>query len=149
MRRLNPFLIVTGLIGLVANLLAIAGYLTGRQALGGWHPDPGLLAALTFVLLAYSLIIWSALTWRWMHLRAEAPTPTPRRAAMALLNALVAFPLLTFWLDLLFSIVLYVDVPPAQRWLLALLHAALVAPLVALACSAIAEALGPLLTSRG
>ncbi len=149
MKRLHPFLVVTGLIGVGANLLAIFGYLAGNHDLGGWQPDPGLVAALTFVLLAYALTVWSTLTWRWTQARASAPDAVPtQHAARLLLNGLAAFPLLTFWLDLLFSITLYSDVPTPSRWLLAMLHAALATPIVALASTAVAEAIGPML-ARG
>lgn len=144
MKRLHPFLVVTGLFGVAANLLAIFGYLAGTRDLAGWHFDPGLVAALTLVLLAYGLTVWATLTWRWT--RARADEATPRHTAMLLLNGLVAFPLLTFWLDLVFSVVLYPDVPTALRWLLAMLHAGLATPIVALASTAVAEAIGPLLT---
>lgn len=144
MKRLHPFLVVTGLFGVAANLLAIFGYLAGNRHLGDWQPDPGLVAALTLVLLAYGLTVWATLTWRWTESRADAAAS--RRTAMLLLNGLVAFPLLTFWLDLVFSVVLYPDVPTALRWLLAMLHAGLATPIVALASTAVAEAIGPLLT---
>ena len=146
MKRLHPFLVVTGLFGIAANLLAIFGYLAGNRDLGGWHPDPGLIAALSLVLLAYGLTVWAILTWRWTRARTAADAPAPRRIAMLLLNGLAAFPLLTFWLDLVFSVVLYPDVPTPLRWLLAMLHAGLVTPIVALASTAVAEAIGPLLT---
>lgn len=144
MKRLHPFLVVTGLFGVAANLLAIFGYLAGTRDLGGWHPDPGLVAALTLVLLAYGLTVWATLTWRWTEARADAAAS--RRTAMLLLNGLAAFPLLTFWLNLVFSVVLYPDVPTPLRWLLAMLHAGLATPIVALASTAVAEAIGPLLT---
>ncbi len=147
MKRLHPFLVVTGLIGVGANLLAIFGYLGGNHDLGGWHPDPGLVAALTFVLLGYALTVWATLTWRWTQSRPASPNvaPSPHQARL-LLNGLVAFPLLTFWLNLLFSIALYSDVATASRWLLAMLHAGLATPIISLASTAMAEAIGPLIT---
>lgn len=149
MKRLNPFLIVTGLIGMVANILAILGYLSGERSLAGWRPNPGLVLALSIVLMAFGLVIWSTLVWRWNKRDIGTSSPNGRRAAMFLLNGLATFPLLTFWLDLLFSIVLYVDVPSPQRWLLALAHAWIVTPFAALGLTFVGETLGPLLVEKG
>lgn len=142
MRRPHPFLIVTGLVGLAANLLAIAAALRGHLLPRLGRPDPGLLAALAFVALGDVLALWSALVWRWARRQAS---PGRARAAALWLNALAALPLGTLWLYLLFSAALYADLPATHRWLLALLHGLLATPPLALGLVSVGEALGPLL----
>ncbi len=146
MRRPHPFLILTGLVGLAANLLAIVAALGGRLLPALGRPDPGLLAALAFVALGDGLALWSALVWRWARRHAS---PARRRTAAAWLNALAGLPLLTLWLYLIFGAALYADLPATHRWLLALLHGLLLTPPLALALVSIGEALGPLLGREG
>ncbi|OGO68218.1 MAG: hypothetical protein A2Z37_18140 [Chloroflexi bacterium RBG_19FT_COMBO_62_14] len=146
MRRPNAFLIVTGLVGLVANALAISSYLFSRGQIEGWRPDPGLLLVLAFVALAYSLAFWSALVWRWTRSRAaEAPDPSSRTPAF-LLNALAAFPLLALWTYLLLTTALQVEATTTQLWLISLAATWAVSPFVALGLIPVGEALGPLMT---
>jgi len=145
MKWVNWFFIVTAFFGLLANLLAILDFLSGHGILRGWQLDPGLLAVLTFVLMTYSLVVWSAFTWKWAQ-RSEAvqPSQTPRSVSL-LANGLLTFPLLVFWLYLLFSLVLYQQVAPSERWLLALAHAWIVTPFVTLGLTMVGEILGPLM----
>lgn len=148
MKRIHPFWILSGLTSMAANLVTILGYLSSRPSLGALQPNPGLVAALSFVLLAYGLAVWSALAWRWAKGRRQATAPHTARAAAFLLIGLAMLPLLTVWLNLLFTIVLYADVPTAQRWLVALAHAWVITPFVALGLTFAGEALEPVLTSR-
>ena len=145
MKWVNWFFIVTAFFGLLANLLAILDFLSGDGILRGWRLDPGLVAVVTFVLMTYTLVVWSWFTWRWAQ-RNEAAQPTQAPRSVSLLaNGLLAFPLLVFWLYLLFSLVLYRQVAPSERWLLALAHAWIVTPFVTLGLTMVGEILGPLM----
>ena len=148
MNRSNVFVIVTGVVSLVANILAILNSLSEKDPLFGWRPDRGLLTALTFVLLAYCLSMCSVLTRRWVHGQTQGPKRKSRYIAAFLLNGLVAFPLLTLWLHLLFSVVIFTEVPSTERWFLALGFSWGVTPFTALGLVAMGEALGPLLAKR-
>jgi hypothetical protein len=143
MKRLHPFLIVTGVIGALANIVAIARTLQGAPPLGRWHVSSGLVLAGSFVLLAYSLTIWSTLAWRWVRARPAAPPPS-RRAALFLANLLLTFPLLVLWTYLLISTLAPAAFPADQHWILALGLAWITSPFAAFAFVAIGEALGPL-----
>jgi hypothetical protein len=145
MKRLHPFLIFTGAIGALANIVAIASYLSGALPLARWHLSSGLVLAGTFVLLAYSLTIWSSLTWRWARARPGATTAASRRGALFLLDLLLAFPLLVLWAYLLVSALSPASFPIDQRWILGLSLAWIASPFAAFALVAIGEALGPLL----
>ncbi len=147
MKRLHPFLIFTGVIGTLANLLAIISTVSGRLplTLARWHVSNGLLLAGTFVLLAYSLTIWSSLTWRWVRARPETAAPASRHAALFLLNLLLGFPLLVLWAYLFISTLAPTTFPIDERWMLALALSWIGAPFTAFAFVAIGEALGPLL----
>lgn len=145
MKRPDLFFILTGLVSLIANLLAILAYFSDTGLFAGWRPDRGLLVALTFVLLAYGLATWSALVWRWTERRARHLMPRSRHAAALLLDGLAAFPLLALWLHLLFSTALGTGVRASELWLLALAVAWMVTPYIALGMRAAGEALGPLL----
>jgi len=145
MKRLHPFLILTGVIGTLANILAIASTLSGALPLARWHLSSGLMLAGTFVLLAYSLTIWSTLTWRWARARPGAATPASRHAALFLLNLLLGFPLLVLWAYLLINTLAPAAFPADERWILALALSWIAAPFTAFAFVAIGEALGPLL----
>lgn len=145
MKRSNVFLVVTGLVSLVANVLAILSYFTNDGAFAG--SDPGLMVALTFVLMIYSLATWSAITWRWAQGRIQGNKRPTRRPATFLLNALATFPLLTIWLMVLFSVVGFTGVPNSERWLVAMGVAWGATPFTALGLMASGEVLGPLLTN--
>jgi hypothetical protein len=145
MKRSNVFVIVTGVASLIANILAILSYLSEGDALFGWRPDRGLLTALTFVLLAYCLSMCSVLTRRWVQGKRQGPKRQSRYIAAFLLNGLVAFPLLTLWLHLLFSVVIFTEVSSTERWFLAMGFSWGVTPFAALGLVAMGEALGPLL----
>jgi hypothetical protein len=149
MKRSNVFVIVTGVVSLVANILAILSSLSEEDPLFGWRPDRGLLTALTFVLLAYCLSMCSVLTRRWVHGQRQGPKRKSRYIAAFLLNGLVAFPLLTLWLHLLFSVVIFTEVSSTERWFLAMGFSWGVTPFTALGLVAMGEALGPLLTIGG
>lgn len=145
MKRLHPFLILTGALGALANIVAIASTLSGALPLARWHISSGLVLAGTFVLLAYSLTIWSTLTWRWARARPGAPTPASRRAGLFLLNLLLGFPLLVLWAYLLVTTLAPTTFPADERWMLALALSWVTAPFTAFAFVAIGEALGPLI----
>jgi hypothetical protein len=144
MKRLHPFLIFTGAVGALANIVAIASYLSGALP-PRWQLSSGLVLAGTFVLLAYSLTIWSSLTWRWARARPNASTPASRRWALFLLDLLLAFPLLVLWAYLLVSTLAPASLPIDQRWILGLALAWIASPFAAFALVAIGDALGPLL----
>ncbi|HEY44645.1 MAG TPA: hypothetical protein G4O11_11750 [Anaerolineae bacterium] len=148
MKRSNVFVLITGLVSLAANVLAILSYLSEEDPFFGWRPDRGLLTVLTFVLLAYCLAMWSTLTRRWVHRHRQGPKRGARYTATFLLNGLIAFPLLTLWLHLLFSVVIFTEVSSTERWFLAMGFAWGVTPFTALGLLAMGEILGPLLTSK-
>jgi len=146
MKRLHPFVITSGLIGMLANSLSILGHVSGWWSLPGGRVDPGLGLAVTFVVTAYGLAVWAAMAWRWAHTRRAPADALARRGATLVLITLVAFPLITLWLNLLFSVVWYQDVSPPQRWLLALAHAWMITPFAALGLTFAADVVGPLLS---
>ena len=148
MKRVNGFLIVTGFVSLAANVLVILSALSEDGLFRAQDWDRGLLPVVTFMLAAYTLTIWSTLTWRWARRFAANTRGFSRRPAMFLLNSLVAFPLITAWLEMLFSVALLVAAPPAQRWLLALGIAWGATPFVSLGLLSIGEALGPFLVQK-
>jgi hypothetical protein len=148
MKRADGFLIVTGVVSLAANVLAILSTLSENGLFHTWGWDRGLLAVLTFVLAAYTLTIWSTLTWRWTRRLAANTRGFSRRPAMFLIDSLVAFPLLTAWLEMLFLVVFFVATPPAERWLLALGIAWGATPFLSLGLMSIGEALGPFLVQK-
>jgi hypothetical protein len=145
MKRSNVFVIISGLISLTVNVLAILSYFSEGGAFADWHIDPGLWAAIMFVLMAYSLITWSVLSWRWTQGRAQGSKRKVRRSATFLLTALATFPLLTVWLSVLFSMVIFHHASPPQRWLLAMGCAWGATPLITLGLISIGEILGPLI----
>jgi len=146
MRRSNVFVIVSGLVSLTVNVLAIVSYFSEAGAFADWHIDPGLWVAIIFVLMAYSLMAWSVLIWRWTRKRARSSRQKMRRSATFLLTALAAFPLLTVWLSVLFSLVIFTSATPPQRWLLSLGCAWAATPFVTLGLTSVGEVLGPLLS---
>ena len=149
MKRSNVFVIVTGMVSLAANILAILSYLSEEAPLFGWRPDRGLLTVLTFVLLAYCLSMCAVLTRRWVYRQRQGPKRNTRHIAAFLLNGLVAFPLLTLWLHLLFSVAIFTEVSSTERWFLAMGFSWGVTPFTALGLVAMGEAMGPLLTKGG
>jgi uncharacterized membrane protein YhaH (DUF805 family) len=146
MKRSNVFVIITGLVSLAANVLAILSYLSEEDPFFGWRPDRGLLTVLTLVLLAYCLAMWSILSRRWVHRQRKGPKRDSRYIAAFLLNGLIAFPLLTLWLHLLFSVVIFTEVTSTERWFLAMGFSWGLTPFTALGLVAMGEVLGPLLS---
>jgi hypothetical protein len=146
MRRPNTFLIITGVVGLIANALAISGYLFSQGRLTGWRPDPGLLLVLAFIALAYTLALWSAVAWRWIQRRQGRPPRTDTRGPAFLLNALVTYPLMALWTYLLLTTAFQLQASTTQRWLIALAVSWALSPFVALGLIPVGEALGPLLS---
>jgi hypothetical protein len=146
MKRINIFWIITGVVGLTANILAIIDTFSDGDIFAGWHMDRGMLAVLTFVLMAYCLATWAALTWRWTHGRWPGQKYLARRPAIFLLNSLATFPLLTIWFSMLFSVVLFSEISDAQRWILAMGFAWGATPFVAFGLTSVGEMLGPLLS---
>jgi uncharacterized membrane protein YhaH (DUF805 family) len=146
MKRSNVFFFITGLVSLAANVLAILSYLSEEDPFFGWRPDRGLLTILTLVLLAYCLAMWSILSRRWVHRQRQGPKRDSRYIAAFLLNGLIAFPLMTLWLHLLFSVVIFTEVTSTERWFLAMGFAWGLTPFTALGLVAMGEVLGPLLS---
>ena len=142
MRWLNGFALATGLIGMTANILGILTYLENHPW-AGWRPDAGLLLVASFLLMAYSLAVWSAFSWRWV--RQQAGCIHDGRSVRALLNALAAFPPLTLWSYLLLSVIRSSGATTAESWLLALALAWIETPFVAIGMNALGDTLGPLL----
>jgi hypothetical protein len=146
MRRPRTFLIITGVVGLIANALAISGYFFGQGRLTGWRPDPGLLLLLAFITLAYTLTLWSAWTWRWIRRRQGTQPRIDTRGPAFLLNALVTYPLMALWTYLLVETAFQLQASTTQRWLIALAVTWALSPFVALGLIPVGEALGPLFT---
>lgn len=146
MRRPNTFLILTGVVGLIANALAISSYLFSQGRLTGWRPDPGLLLVLAFIALAYTLALWSAVAWRWIQRPQRATPREDTRGPAFLLNALVTFPLMALWMYLLLTTAFQVEASTTQRWLIALAVTWALSPFVALGLIPVGETLGPLLS---
>lgn len=148
MTRSQAFFIITAFVGLVANLLAIAGYFGDQGPLASWQLDPGLLIAATFVVMAYGLAVWSALVWHWTG-ASDPDADTPHaRGARFLLNALAAFPCLAGWLYLLATTKAQTDLSSVDRWLLSLALAWVATPFAALGLTSLGEILAPLLRRR-
>jgi hypothetical protein len=146
MRRPKTFTIITGVVGLIANALAISSYLFSQGQWTGWRPDPGLLLVLAFIALAYTLALWSALGWRWVQRRLSSPPRTDTRGPAFLLNALATYPLMAVWTYLLLATAFQLQATTTQRWLIALAVTWAISPFVALGLIPIGEALGPLLS---
>jgi hypothetical protein len=145
MRRSNVLFTVTGLISLLANVLAILAYFSAEGPFSGWRPSAGLLLVMTFVFLAYSLIAWSTLVRRRTQPPDKASAPSLRPARF-LLNGMAALPLLAVWFHLALSIVGWPAPPAKQAWLLALALAWVTTPFISLGLVAIGDVLGPLRT---
>lgn len=148
MKPSKLFVIISGLISLAANVLAVLSFFSQDGMFAGWRLDPGLLVALSFVLMAYSLTTWSALSWRWAQARAFGNKRQGREPAAFLLNALATFPLLTIWLAVLFSVAGLSTIPTPQRWLLALGSAWGATPFIALGLTTIGKILGPMVGKK-
>lgn len=141
----RAFLLVSGVVSLTANILAILGYFTELPA---WRVDSGMLAALSLALLIYSLSVGSAFVWRWTTARQHPERPASRRPANFLINILTTYPLLTIWLYLLFSAVLFSGLPTSERWVLAMASAWGATPFLALGLMVVGETLGPLMAKK-
>jgi hypothetical protein len=141
MKWQRALMLLSGVVSLAANILAILGYFTELPA---WSMDSGMLAALSLILLIYSLSMWSAFVWRWTTAGLRTDRPAARRSANFLINILATYPLLTIWLYLLFSATLFSGLPTTERWILAMASAWGATPFLALGLTVIGETLGPL-----
>ena len=142
MKWLNVVTLATGLIGMVANILGILTYLETHL----WparKPEPGSILVVSFLLMAYSLAVWSAFCWRWVT--RQPGRFRNGRSIRVLLHALAAFPPLTLWSYLLLSMIGTPGTTTTEQWLLALALAWVETPFVAISMTARGEALGPLL----
>jgi hypothetical protein len=148
MKRSNVFLIVTGLVSLMANALTILSHFSNGVFAPAWKLNRGLLVASTFILMAYALAVWSALTWRWAHGFGQGKRGRARNPATFLLNGLVSLPLLTIWLYMLFSAVLFSQVPSNERQVLAMGIAWGLTSFATLGLMATGEILGPLIAGE-
>jgi amino acid transporter len=146
MRRYNAFLLFSGMVSLVANVLAIAGYFDADGILAGWRPDPGLLVTGSFLTLAYALLVWSV--WVWRRAGHSSSRKETARGARFLLTALATLPALTLWLYLLAGAVIFGPEGTLQRWMIALGLAWFFTPFAALGLMVLGEVLGPLLLAR-
>ena len=117
-RRLLTF---SGWISLIANLLAITGFLLNHWPWGTWQPSQGFWIVFSFVTTVYSLVIWSIWTWRRsMGNDALQHTANKMRGGVFLLNAMAALPTLTLWLYLVLAALDDLLGTSALRWILAL-----------------------------
>jgi hypothetical protein len=148
MKWQRVFLFLSGVLSLTANVLAILGYFMEQGPFAGWRVNIGMLAALTLVLLIYSLSIWSAFVWRWTAAGQDAARRAARRPAAFLINFLATYPLLTVWLYLLFSAALFSQLPTTERWVLAMASAWGATPFLALGLMSAGETLGPLTVKK-
>jgi hypothetical protein len=58
------FLTFSGWISLMANLVAIVGFVIERWLAMSWQPNPGFWVVLSLVTTAYALVSWSIWIWR-------------------------------------------------------------------------------------
>jgi hypothetical protein len=146
MKRTTWFLMVSGWVSLIANVLGILGHFSGDGAFADLALDGGLLAAGSFLTLGYALVMWSA--WSWRRVRVTRGPGEAARSAAFMLDALAALPVLTLWLYLLEDVLL-LPLASAQRWMMALGLGWFFTPFAALGLMVLGEILGPLLTVTG
>ncbi|HEX9675877.1 MAG TPA: hypothetical protein VGA07_07855 [Anaerolineales bacterium] len=91
--------------------------------------------AVGFLVMAALLVLWSSLIWR----RHRTRSPEPARLIPILLNAAACIPAMTAWLS--WGLSRIAPLTLADRWLVALALAWVLAPFAALALSAAGEAL--------
>lgn len=135
----------SGWVGLIANLLAIAGFLLDR-----WPPSVGQLGqgfwvVLSFVTTAYTLVIWSIWIWRRSVDRESQQAADSLRGGVFLLNAMAILPALTVWLFLALA---PLNLTVTLRWVLALAIAWAGTPFIALGLTWTGSTLGPFLNRR-
>ena len=135
----HRFVTISGWVSLIANLLAIGGFLCERWPLSVWPANPGFWIVLSFVTTAYSLVIWSIWTWnRGLHGAAQT------RSGHFLLNAMAVLPALTIWLYLVLAALDDAALTITLRWILALAIAWAGTPFVAMGLTWTGSTLGPL-----
>lgn len=147
MKPARALVTISALLGMLANALAIASYLTSKWPWPSWQPAPDVVLIASFLLAAYGLTAWSALVWRWSA-SSEKNGPEPRPSTAFALNGLAAFAVLAIWIYLLSAIRGDAHQPPIDRWLLALALAWVAAPFAALGMTQLGGVLGPMIYHR-
>ncbi len=147
--RKRRFITFSGWISLIANALAIAGFLIDRWPLRFWQPNRGLWVVLSFVMSTYTLLIWSIWTWnRSSDSDGDRLAQKQGRAGVFLLNAMVTLPALTIWLYLVLAVLDDAALTITLRWILALAIAWAGTPFVAMGLTWTGATLGPLVIPR-
>jgi hypothetical protein len=143
------FVTLSGWVSLIANLLAIGGFLFERWPFPGWQANPGFWIVLSFVTTAYSLVIWSI--WIWDRSGVDPPgaaSVAQTRSGLFLLNAMAVLPALTVWFYLVLAVLDNAALTITLRWILALAIAWAGTPFVAMGLTWTGSTLGPLAAPR-
>jgi hypothetical protein len=136
----------SGWVSLIANVIAITGFLIDHWPSRIWRPNPGFWVVLSFVTTAYTLVIWSILTWRRSMRGVVARQPGDNhRSGLFLLNAMAVLPALTAWLFLVLSALNDPVITSTMGWILALAIAWAGTPFLAIGLTWTGATLGALL----
>lgn len=147
-RHYRNFLKLSGLISLIANLVAIGGFLLDRWPWRTRETSPGFWVVFTFVTTAYVLVLWSSWTWRWSNQQHDPYRPAGSSHAGAfLLNTMAVLPALTAWFYLVLSTLNNPGIT-TTRWILALAVAWAGTPFIALGLTWTGTSLGPILNGE-
>lgn len=138
---------LSAIVGMLANAVAIASYVSSNWPWPGARPDPDVLLIVSTLLAAYGLAAWSALVWRWSA-SSHPDGAQPRPATAFALNGLAAYPVLAGWIYLLATLQAKAVQPPADRWLLSLALAWVATPFAALGMTQLGAVLGPIFHHR-
>lgn len=140
----RSFLKLSGWISLIANIVAITGFLIDRWPWNNRQPHHGFWVVISFIATAYALVLWSTWTWRRSNPRSDPEGAVEfNRASSFLLNALVTLPALTIWFFLLFASLDEPVLDSTLRWILALAVAWVGTPFVAMALIWVGATIGP------
>jgi hypothetical protein len=136
----------SGWISLIANILAIIGFLLDRWLLSVWQPYRGFWVVLSFVTTAYALVIWSIWTWRRSIGEDGIQKSVDKvRGGVFLLNAMGVLPALTIWLYLALASMNDPVLTTTLRWILALAIAWAGTPFIAMGLTWTGSTLGTIL----
>lgn len=147
--RHRRYLTFSGWVSLIANVLAITGFLIDHWLLSAWQPDTGLWVVFSFVTTTYTLVIWS--TWAWRRsMRADVARQSDDniRGGLFLLNAMAALPALTIWFYMVLTTLNDPVLTTTLRWILSLAIAWAGTPFVAMGLNWTGAAVGSTLSDK-